>query len=95
MIQETSLESYEDIRKKLSGRAAEILARIEESAWGLPAFEIAHLVNRPKPWVMPDITHLKKLGLVLKSSERLRDPDTGKRGIIWKRAYPDTQRRFW
>ena len=83
MIQPTSLEAYEEVKKSLGRRQARVLIMLDHSPKAMTNSEMARLFDWPINTITPRVFELRQLGLV-KEHEKRKCNVTGRTVIAWR-----------
>ena len=78
-----SLASYDEVKRSLAAREAEVLDVLHEAPLGLTGFEIAQSLNRHPYTVRPRLTGLKDHRLIIDTGQVRRNPH-GKNETVWR-----------
>lgn len=96
-LHQNSLAAYDDVKKTLPRRQAEVLAVLEQYPQGLTGEEIATLLQRHPYVVRPRLTELaaEDVKLIIDTCQTKLNSH-GKRETVWRRWYPiRAQQEFW
>lgn len=83
MIQDTSLEAYDNIQPTLGNRQRQILKVLEQFPQGRSNLSISRILGVPINSVTPRIKELRDLGIVIFSHYE-RDRVTNRNCMCWK-----------
>jgi hypothetical protein len=83
-IPDTQLEAWGDLLLTIGSKRQVVLNIIDNKPNGATLFQIADILDWPINRVSGRVTELKDMGKIIDSGERLVNPNSGKKAIVWK-----------
>lgn len=83
-VPETQLKSWDELQGTIGAKQQAVLSLIKKSSNGLALFQISKFLQWPINRVSGRVTELKNFGLIVDSGNRVVNPESGKKAIVWK-----------